>query len=178
MTARAIQIRGLTKAFGSNRVLDGLDLDVERGEIFALLGANGAGKTTTISILTTLLPADDGVARVTRIDVTSQPEEVRRRIRLAGRSAAVDEALTRTVNLMAFVRLAELRTQAARGHIAELLEPSDLTRAPRTVSYAPPPARSAVGSASPRASRTPPRGSSPTNRPRAWTPAAAASCCT
>lgn len=129
MTARAIQIRGLTKAFGSNRVLDGLELDVERGEIFALLGANGAGKTTTISILTTLLPADDGVARVAGIDVTSQPEEVRRRISLTGQSAAVDESLTGTENLTMFARLAGLRTRAARERTAELLDRFDLTRA-------------------------------------------------
>lgn len=129
MTARAIQIRGLTKAFGSNRVLDGLDLDVERGEIFALLGANGAGKTTTISILTTLLPADDGVAQVAGIDVTSQPEEVRRRISLTGQSAAVDESLTGTENLMMFARLAGLKTRAARERTAELLERFDITGA-------------------------------------------------
>ena len=129
MTARAIQIRGLSKAFGSNRVLDGLDLDVERGEIFALLGANGAGKTTTISILTTLLLADDGVAQVAGIDVTSQPEEVRRRISLTGQSAAVDESLTGTENLMMFARLAGLKTRAARERTAELLERFDITGA-------------------------------------------------
>ncbi len=76
----AIETAGLRKAFGDNVAIEGLDLTVERGDVFGLLGPNGAGKTTTIRMLTTLLVPDSGAARVCGFDVSSQPSEVRRRI--------------------------------------------------------------------------------------------------
>ena len=120
--APAIDVRGLGKGFGRTPVLDGLDLAVHRGEIFALLGANGAGKTTTISILTTLLRPDSGTASVAGFDVTSQTEAVRQRIALTGQSAAVDDMLTGVENLVMLGRLSGLSGRAAKLRAAELLE--------------------------------------------------------
>src|ERR1700738_4568688 len=80
----AIQVRGLHKAYKKLRVLKGVDLDVARGSIFALLGSNGAGKTTIVRILTTLLRPDDGTASVDGFDVLSQPARVRESISLTG----------------------------------------------------------------------------------------------
>ena len=120
--APAIDVRGLGKGFGRTPVLDGLDLAVHRGEIFALLCANGAGKTTTISILTTLLRPDSGTASVAGFDVTSQTEAVRQRIALTGQSAAVDDMLTGVENLVMLGRLSGLSGRAAKLRAAELLE--------------------------------------------------------
>ncbi|MFC7788507.1 ATP-binding cassette domain-containing protein [Microbacterium sp. MAHUQ-60] len=118
----AIDVRGLAKSFDGHRVLTGLDLTVERGEIFALLGVNGAGKTTAISILTTLLRPDRGTVRVAGYDIESAPVEVRRRISLTGQSAAVDDMLTATENLMLFARLAGLGRRSARSRCEQLLD--------------------------------------------------------
>ena len=122
MNAPAIDIRGLGKSFGRSVVLDGLDLTVPRGEIFALLGANGAGKTTTISILTTLQRPDRGTAAVAGFDVAAHADAVRQRIALTGQSAAVDDMLTGTENLVMLGRLSGLSPRRARGRAAELLE--------------------------------------------------------
>lgn len=121
MTA-AIRARGLRKAFGPHRVLDGVDLDVGRGEVFALLGPNGAGKTTVISILTTLIAADDGTASVAGHDVRRSSDAVRSRIALTGQAAAVDEALNARENLVMFGRLSGLGGAASRRRASELLE--------------------------------------------------------
>jgi ABC-2 type transport system ATP-binding protein len=115
MTA-AIEVRGLTKSYGTLHVLRGVDLDVERGTIFALLGSNGAGKTTAIKILSTLLKADAGTARVAGFDVREAPADVRQAISLTGQFAAVDERLTGRENL---VLVARLRHQADPGRIAD-----------------------------------------------------------
>ncbi|CAN5235123.1 ATP-binding cassette domain-containing protein [soil metagenome] len=80
MTRPAIETAGLRKSFGEHVAIEGLDLRVERGDVFGLLGPNGAGKTTTIRMLTTLLAPDSGTARVCGFDVSAQPSEVRRRI--------------------------------------------------------------------------------------------------
>ena len=125
----AIQIRGLHKSFGRTAVLDGLELDVEQGEVFALLGPNGAGKSTTIGVLTTLVKPEAGEARVAGFDVVQHPEEVKRRITLTGQSAAVDGVLTGTENLAMMARLCGLSPRAARARAAELLERFDLTDA-------------------------------------------------
>lgn len=125
----AITVNGLTKAFGRHTVLDGLDLVVRRGEVFALLGPNGAGKTTTISILTTLSTPDAGSASVAGIDVVRDPEGVTQRISLTGQSAAVDDVLTGTENLVMMARLSGLSTRAAKAKAAELLERFALTDA-------------------------------------------------
>jgi ABC-2 type transport system ATP-binding protein len=118
----AISVRGLRKAFGSQTVLDGIDLDVRQGEIFALLGPNGAGKTTTISVLTTLERPDAGSAAVAGYDVASTPDEVKRRIALTGQSAAVDDVLTGTENLVMLGRLSGLAPHTARTRATALLE--------------------------------------------------------
>ena len=86
----AIQVHGLQKSFGKLQVLQGVDFDVARGSIFALLGSNGAGKTTIVRILTTLLKPDGGTASVDGFDVLSQPAHVRESISLTGQFAAVD----------------------------------------------------------------------------------------
>jgi len=118
----AIEARGLRKRFGRTDVLTGLDLAVPAGTVFALLGANGAGKTTTINILTTLVQPDAGTARVAGYDVVADAEEVKRRISLTGQSAAVDEVLTGTENLVMMGRLSGLDRRAARARAAELLD--------------------------------------------------------
>ncbi|WP_432495770.1 ABC transporter ATP-binding protein [Kineococcus auxinigenes] len=108
-TAPAIRVRGLTKAHGEVDVLRGLDFDVARGSVFALLGSNGAGKTTAVRILSTLSKADAGTASVNGFDVTTQPGRVRGSISLTGQFAAVDEVLTGRENLVLVARLRHLR---------------------------------------------------------------------
>ncbi len=104
-----IETRGLRKSFGDHVVLDGVDLDVARGSIFALLGSNGAGKTTIVRILTTLLKPDDGTTRVDGFDVLSQPARVRESISLTGQFAAVDEILTGRENLIMIAKLGHVK---------------------------------------------------------------------
>jgi ABC-2 type transport system ATP-binding protein len=123
--AYTIEAEGLTKAFGAARVLDGLDLRVRRGEVFALLGPNGAGKTTTVRILTTLLAPDGGTARVVGHDVTREPRAVRAAISLTAQEAAVDGLLTGAENLRMMARLRGARPAAADA----LLERFDLAEA-------------------------------------------------
>ncbi len=101
----AIQVNGLTKSYGELAVLQGVDLTVARGAVVALLGSNGAGKTTLVKILSTLLTADGGTARVAGHDVRSEPAKVRAAISLTGQSAAVDEILTGRENLILMARL-------------------------------------------------------------------------
>jgi ABC-2 type transport system ATP-binding protein len=125
----AIETRGLRKRFGPTDVLSGLDLAVPAGTVFALLGPNGAGKTTTINILTTLVRPDSGTARVAGFDVVADAEEIKRRISLTGQSAAVDEVLTATENLVMMGRLSGLDRRAARSRAAALLERFELTDA-------------------------------------------------
>jgi ABC-2 type transport system ATP-binding protein len=126
-----VRARGLTKKYRDHTVLDGLDLDVERGEIFALLGPNGAGKTTTISILTTLQRPDGGTASVAGCDVITDARGVRQRIALTGQSAAVDDVLTGSENVVMLARLSGLSPRAAASRARELLERFDLTDAGR-----------------------------------------------
>ncbi|MGC4152760.1 MAG: ATP-binding cassette domain-containing protein [Propionicimonas sp.] len=118
----AIAVRGLRKAFGRQIVLDGIDLEVAAGSVFALLGANGAGKTTTINILTTLIRPDAGTAAVCGVEVTRDPVAVRRRISLTGQSAAVDDLLTAKENLVMMGRLSGLRPRHAGQRATELLD--------------------------------------------------------
>jgi ABC-2 type transport system ATP-binding protein len=105
----AIQLRGLEKSYKELRVLRGVDLDVARGSIFALLGSNGAGKTTLVKILSTLLKADTGTARVNGFDVATQAADVRDSISLTGQFAAVDEILSGRENLVLVARLRHLK---------------------------------------------------------------------
>ena len=123
----AITVRGLEKSFGKVEVLKGVDFDVVRGSIFALLGSNGAGKTTVVKILSTLLKSDAGTAGVNGFDVTKQAADVRQSISLTGQFAAVDEILTGRENLVLVAQLRHLRNP---GTIAEdLLARFGLTEA-------------------------------------------------
>jgi len=126
-----IQVTGITKSFGKQTVLDGVDLDVRPGEIVALLGPNGAGKTTLVTILTTLVLPDAGTATVAGFDVVTEPDEVRRRISFTGQAAAVDGLLTGEENLRMMGRLSGLSRLAARQRGAELLTRFDLEGAAR-----------------------------------------------
>jgi ABC-2 type transport system ATP-binding protein len=112
----AIQVQGLEKSYKDVRVLRGVDFEVARGSIFALLGSNGAGKTTTIKILSTLLAADAGTARVNGFDVAARGADVRESISLTGQFAAVDEILSGRENL---VLVARLRHRKDPGAIAD-----------------------------------------------------------
>lgn len=105
----AIRVQGLTKSYKELRVLRGVDFDVARGSIFALLGSNGAGKTTVVKILSTLLKADAGTARVHGFDVATQAADVRESISLTGQFAAVDEILGGRENLVLVARLRHLK---------------------------------------------------------------------
>jgi ABC-2 type transport system ATP-binding protein len=126
-TKPAIEIAGLQKSFGEVSVLNGVDLAVAPGSIFALLGSNGAGKTTTVKILSTLLKADGGTATVCGFDVATQCDQVRESISLTGQFAAVDEILTGRENL---VLVARLRRVPDPGRVAEdLLDRFSLTDA-------------------------------------------------
>ena len=116
LTAPALHVQGLEKSFTDVHVLRGVDFDVARGSIFALLGSNGAGKTTVVNILATLLKADAGTATVAGFDVAAQPAHVRESISLTGQFAAVDEILTGRENL---VLMARLRHQKDAGRIAD-----------------------------------------------------------
>jgi ABC-2 type transport system ATP-binding protein len=127
----AIQTEGLSKRFGDKVVLDGLDLDIAAGGVFALLGPNGAGKTTTVHILSTLLRPDAGVARVGGHDVVREAAAVRRLIGVTGQFSAVDNILTGEENLQLMARLRHLPRADARRRVAELLERFDLTDAAR-----------------------------------------------
>ncbi|MFJ9641233.1 ATP-binding cassette domain-containing protein [Streptomyces sp. NPDC101178] len=129
----AIEAYGLTKSYGKPavRVLDGLDLRVGHGSVFALLGPNGAGKTTSVRILATLTTADSGTARVAGHDVVAERSAVRHAISLTGQFAAVDETQTGEENLRMMGRLTGLTRSAARRRAGELLERFDLTAAAR-----------------------------------------------
>ncbi|RAO48544.1 putative ABC transporter ATP-binding prot ein YdbJ [Micromonospora saelicesensis] len=109
----AIHVHGLEKSFKQLKVLRGVDIDVARGSIFALLGSNGAGKTTVVRILATLLRADGGTARVAGFDVATQAADVRQSISLTGQFAAVDEILTGRENLVLVARLRHLKEPGA-----------------------------------------------------------------
>ncbi len=131
MTEPAIEAIGIAKSYGALRVLDGVDLRVERGTVFSLLGPNGAGKTTMVRILSTLLRPDAGRARVAGLDVVGDQRAVRRTISLTGQYAALDELQTGAENLRMMGRLAGLGRAAARARADELLARFDLTEAAR-----------------------------------------------
>jgi ABC-2 type transport system ATP-binding protein len=125
----AITVSGLRKSFGDHVVLDGLDLTVPSGTVFALLGANGAGKTTTVKILSTLIGADAGDVRVAGHDVAREPDAVRAAIGVTGQFSAVDKLLTGAENMRLMADLHQLSRRDGRRRAADLLERFGLTEA-------------------------------------------------
>jgi daunorubicin resistance ABC transporter ATP-binding subunit len=125
----AVTVQGVRKRFGSTEALAGVDLEVARGEVLGLLGPNGAGKTTLVRVLATLLPPDEGEARIFGLDVVREAPAVRRAIGLTGQYAAVDELLTGRENLRMFGELFHLSTRDAKRRADELLDRFDLADA-------------------------------------------------
>lgn len=105
----SIQVKGMQKSYKQLHVLNGVEFEVEKGSIFALLGSNGAGKTTIIKILSTLLKQDSGTATVNGFDVALNPDNVRQSISLTGQFAAVDEILTGRENVIMIAKLRHLK---------------------------------------------------------------------
>lgn len=129
MNNYSIEVNGLRKSFGKQTVLDGIDLMVTKGTIFALLGPNGAGKTTLINILSTLSEPDAGGARIEGYDVIADRKAVRGSISLTGQFAAVDEVLTGHENIIMMCRLSGLSAGESRIRAAELLKQFELEEA-------------------------------------------------
>ena len=127
----AIRASGLRKSFGDHLVLDGIDLEVPEGSVFALLGPNGAGKTTTVQIMTTLIRADGGQVRVAGHDAATDPDPVRAAIGVTGQFSAVDNLLTGEENLLLMADLEHLDRREGRRRAAGLLERFDLVDAAR-----------------------------------------------
>jgi len=125
----AIHARGLVKRFGELRAVDGIDLDVPRGMIYAILGPNGAGKTTLMRLLATLALPDGGSASVMGHDLVAAPARVREQISITGQFASLDEDLTGRENLVLLARLWGFRGRAARARADELLGAFELADA-------------------------------------------------
>ncbi|RSM57314.1 ABC transporter [Amycolatopsis sp. WAC 01376] len=125
----AISATGLRKSYGDKVVLDGIDLHVPTGTVFALLGPNGAGKTTTVNILSTLVGPDGGAATIAGADLATDPDGVRSVIGLTGQFSAVDKLLTGEENLFLMADLHHLPRREGRKRAAELLERFELTDA-------------------------------------------------
>jgi ABC-2 type transport system ATP-binding protein len=128
-TRPAIRATGLRKSFGDKAVLDGIDLEVAEGTIFALLGPNGAGKTTTVHILSTLIGADGGEVQVAGHDLAREPDAVRAAIGVTGQLTAVDNLLTGEENLLLMAGLHHLGREEGRRRAAGLLDRFDLADA-------------------------------------------------
>ena len=128
-TQAAVLAAGLRKSFGDHVVLDGVDLNIAEGTVFALLGPNGSGKTTTVQILSTLLPADGGAIRVGGHDLGTEPDLIRAAIGVTGQFSAVDGLLTGQENLLLMADLYHLDRAAGRRRAARLLGLFDLTEA-------------------------------------------------
>jgi ABC-2 type transport system ATP-binding protein len=126
MNNSAIAVSGLRKAYGDKTVLDGIDLDVRAGTVFSMLGPNGAGKTTTVNVLTTLIKADGGTARIAGHDVATEAKDVRALIGVTGQFAAVDDLLTGEENLQLMADLHHLRADEGKRVVGSLLERFDL----------------------------------------------------
>jgi ABC-2 type transport system ATP-binding protein len=125
----AISATGLRKSYGTQVVLDSIDLEIAEGTVFALLGPNGAGKTTTVHILSTLIAADGGEAKVAGHDVEREPDAVRAVIGLTGQFSAVDGLFTGEENLQLMADLRHLGKIEGRRRVGELLERFDLVDA-------------------------------------------------
>ncbi|MEV4876624.1 ATP-binding cassette domain-containing protein [Streptomyces cyaneofuscatus] len=127
----AVSAVGLRKAYGDSTVLDGIDLYIPAGSVFALLGPNGAGKTTVVKILSTLITADGGQAQVAGHDIATSPDGVRAAIGVTGQFSAVDRLITGEENLLLMADLHHLPKHEGRRIAAELLERFGLTDAAR-----------------------------------------------
>ncbi|MDL4773531.1 ATP-binding cassette domain-containing protein [Actinomadura xylanilytica] len=125
----AIAANGLRKSYRDKVVLDGIDLTVPQGTVFALLGPNGAGKTTTVQILSTLIAADGGTVQIAGFDLARQPDDVRGAIGVTGQYSAVDKLLTGEENLLLMADLHHLSRKDGKRKAAELLERFDLVDA-------------------------------------------------
>jgi ABC-2 type transport system ATP-binding protein len=125
----AIAATGLRKSFGDTLALDGVDLEVAEGTIFALLGPNGAGKTTVVQILSSLVSSDGGEVRVAGHDLAREPDAIRRVIGVTGQFSAVDKLLTGQENLLLMADLYHLDRREGRRRTAELLERFELVEA-------------------------------------------------
>ncbi|MFD8520118.1 ATP-binding cassette domain-containing protein [Streptomyces capillispiralis] len=130
-SSAAVSALGLRKSYGDRTVLDGVDLTVPAGSVFALLGPNGAGKTTTVKILSTLVTADGGQARVAGHDLATDPQAVRAAIGVTGQFSAVDGLITGEENMLLMADLHHLSKREGRRVAAGLLERFDLTEAAR-----------------------------------------------
>src|SRR3954451_25278963 len=128
-TQPAIEVAGLTKSYGDNTVLDGVNLTVPEGTVYALLGPNGAGKTTIVNILSTLLTPGDGEIRVAGYDVRREPAGVRAAIGVTGQFSAIDELLTGRENLRLMADLAHMDRATATTTVTVMLERFDLVGA-------------------------------------------------
>jgi len=131
MNEMAISASGLRKAYQDKVVLDGVDVGVRAGSVFSLLGPNGAGKTTTVNILSTLLKADGGTARVAGFDIASETRAVRAAIGVTGQFASVDDLLTGEENLRLMADLQHLGAREGKRVVGELLERFDLVESAR-----------------------------------------------
>jgi ABC-2 type transport system ATP-binding protein len=128
-THTAISVTGLRKTYGEKVVLDGVDLTINEGEVFALLGPNGAGKTTIVRILSTLIQADAGTATVMGHNLHSEAGAVRRVIGVTGQFSSVDNLLTGEENLLLMGRLLHVPAVERRARTSELLQRFDLVEA-------------------------------------------------
>jgi ABC-2 type transport system ATP-binding protein len=133
-TRTAVYAKGLRKTYGKKVVIDGVDLSIGEGEVFALLGPNGAGKTTTVRILSTLIQADAGTATVMGYDLRREARKVRAVIGVTGQFSAVDTLLTGGENLLLMGRLLLLPAAERRARMAQLLERFDLVDAAKQTS--------------------------------------------
>ncbi|MGW2783773.1 ATP-binding cassette domain-containing protein [Streptomyces populi] len=122
----AVSAVGLRKAYGDKTVLDGIDLRIPAGSVFALLGPNGAGKTTTVQILSTLVAADGGQAQVAGHDIAASPDGVRAAIGVTGQFSALDDLLTAEENLILMADLLRLGKREGRLRAQELLQRFDI----------------------------------------------------
>jgi ABC-2 type transport system ATP-binding protein len=125
----AIRATGLRKSYGDTLALDGVDLEVAEGTIFALLGPNGAGKTTAVQILSSLISPDGGEVRVAGHDLAQEPDAIRSAIGVTGQFSAVDNLLTGEENLQLMADLYHLDRREGRRRTADLLERFDLVEA-------------------------------------------------
>ncbi|MEU2714539.1 ATP-binding cassette domain-containing protein [Streptomyces sp. NPDC007205] len=125
----AIAATGLRKSYGDKTVLDGIDIHVPAGTVFSLLGPNGAGKTTAVGILSTLISADGGQARIAGHDLTRQAQAVRAAIGVTGQFSAVDGLITGEENMLLMADLHHLSRREGRQVTAALLERFDLVEA-------------------------------------------------